>query len=181
MSKKKLGWIAGTIAGVSLAAAGIVAAQGVKTGPKGADFAAKRAEMLQKYDVNKDGKLDDTERKAAFEAMRAEHEAERAAKLKQFDKNADGKLDDAERTAMHDAQVVEHFNQLDTDKNGSISLSEFKAARPEHEHGMRGFGPGVGRGGKRGGFGMNGPGRGGKRGGFGQRGNPDGGNGGQVK
>jgi Ca2+-binding EF-hand superfamily protein len=55
-----------------------------------------RPRVLEKYDKNANGKLDDDER----EAMRKERRAEStAAALKKFDKNGDGKLDASERKA----------------------------------------------------------------------------------
>src|SRR5215212_7713822 len=54
------------------------------------------AKVLEKYDKNGNGKLDDDER----EAMRKERRSENAAAaLKKFDKNGDGKLDAGEREA----------------------------------------------------------------------------------
>lgn len=49
-------------------------------------------EILEKYDKDKDGKLNEEERKAAMEARRAEF-------LKKFDKDGDGKLSDKEKEA----------------------------------------------------------------------------------
>lgn len=56
-----------------------------------------RAKLIEKYDLNKDGKLD----KAEIEAMRKGREAEA---LKKYDANKDGKLDDAERKLMREEQ-----------------------------------------------------------------------------
>ena len=50
-------------------------------------------EMLKKYDVNKDGKLDDAE----MAAMKADN---KAAALAKYDTNKNGKLDENEKTAM---------------------------------------------------------------------------------
>ena len=89
-----------------------------------------KAELLQKYDTNKDGKLDDTERaamKADFAAKRAER---KAAMLAKYDTNKDGKLDASERAVMRDDQLTERFKKLDTNGDGVISLSEFKAQQP---------------------------------------------------
>jgi hypothetical protein len=103
-----------------------------------------RKEMIQKFDKNADGKLDDAERadmKAAFEARRAEHHKDMLAK---YDANHDGKLDDAERAAMRDARLTERFRAMDQNGDGKVTLDEFKAAAPAkdgfHRHGRRGHG-----------------------------------------
>lgn len=56
----------------------------------GVDRAAKKAEMLKKYDKNNDGKLDADERKAMQDDQN----------LKKYDKNGNGKLDDDEKAQM---------------------------------------------------------------------------------
>jgi Ca2+-binding EF-hand superfamily protein len=101
-----------------------------------------KAELLQKFDKNSDGALDDAERgdmKAAFAAKRAEHHKEMLAK---FDANKDGKLDDAERTAMRDAKLTERFKAMDANADGKLTLDEFKTGAPRGfgHHGRRGHG-----------------------------------------
>lgn len=54
--------------------------------------APRRGSLLEKYDKNKNGKLDEDER----EAIRKDREADR---IKHFDKNGDGKLDEQEEAA----------------------------------------------------------------------------------
>ena len=98
---------------------------------------APRAEILQKYDTNKDGKLDDAEKAAMKADFKAQHEQRKAEMLAKFDTNKDGKLDDAEKAAMRDARATEVFQKLDTNKDGQISLDEFKAGRAKmgmHRH-----------------------------------------------
>ena len=57
-----------------------------------AAMAARRAEMMKKFDKDGDGKLSEAERKAAGEARKAEF-------LKKHDKDGDGKLSEKERAA----------------------------------------------------------------------------------
>ena len=103
---------------------------------------APSKELLQKFDKNADGKLDDAERadmKAAFAAKRAERHKEVLAK---YDTNKDGKLDDAERAAMRDAKLTAEFAKLDKNGDGKLSLDEFKAGTAQngafHRHGRHG-------------------------------------------
>ena len=56
------------------------------------------AEVLAKFDADKDGKLNAEERKAAMEARKAEM-------MKRFDKDGDGTLSDDEKKAMREAMV----------------------------------------------------------------------------
>ena len=65
-----------------------------------------REKVMEKFDANHDGKLDESERAAAKAALKErmekakEHHGEFKAKLlERFDANHDGKLDDGERAA----------------------------------------------------------------------------------
>src|SRR5215470_18268809 len=51
--------------------------------------------LLQQYDKNHDGKLDDSEK----EAMKKDQEAKRKEFIAKYDKNGDGKLDESEMAA----------------------------------------------------------------------------------
>lgn len=79
---------------------------------------AHRQRLIQKFDVNKDGKLDAQEKaemdkfiaehrkngpRRGAEGSRRGHGPSREDLIKKFDKNQDGKLDDAERAEMEKA------------------------------------------------------------------------------
>jgi Ca2+-binding EF-hand superfamily protein len=102
-----------------------------------------RAGLIEKFDTNHDGKLDDAEKAAMREQMKAMHEKRRDAILARFDVNKDGKLDDGERKAMIDTVSAERFKKLDANGDGVLSLDEFRAAAAGHRHR---FGFGLGRG-----------------------------------
>jgi hypothetical protein len=92
-----------------------------------------RAAMKQKFDTNKDGVLDESER-AAMKEARAKRRAGAVAK---FDSNQDGKLDDSERGAMHAERSKLRFDKLDTNGDGVLSRDEFsKAKSGGFRHGM---------------------------------------------
>jgi hypothetical protein len=108
--------------------------------------------MKEKFDTNKDGKLDDAERAKAREAFGAMREAKKKEMLATFDTNKNGTLEDAEKQAMHDARAQERFTALDTNRDGKLTIEEFKAGMKDrdHDHGQgrmgrgkhRGMGPG---------------------------------------
>jgi Ca2+-binding EF-hand superfamily protein len=94
-----------------------------------------KKEMIEKFDVNKDGKLDDAEKAKLREAKHAMFAQKKAEKLAKFDANKDGTLDDAERVAMHDARVAARFARIDVNNDGAITLDEMKAAKPQGKRG----------------------------------------------
>lgn len=104
------------------------------------------AAIIQRYDTNKDGKLDDTEVAEVKEKMfmadqeKKQEKIERVQKrrdelIKEFDKNGDGKLDDAEKKEMETvlrARVEKRplmLKRLDTDGDGKLSDEEWNAGR----------------------------------------------------
>jgi hypothetical protein len=95
-----------------------------------------RGQLLQKYDTNGDGKLDDAERaamRADFAAKRAEWKQKMLAK---YDANRDGTLDPAERQVMKHDRKIAQFKALDSNGDGVISLAEFENGKLGHQHRM---------------------------------------------
>src|SRR5215470_3620755 len=113
---------------------GVGGAVALAQGDGGAAPEGMRAKILEKYDTNHDGKLDDGERaamRADFQAKRAER---RAKMLARFDSNKDGKLDANERKVMRDTLAAERFKKLDTNGDGVLSLQEFQAGAENFHH-----------------------------------------------
>lgn len=127
-----------TIAAMAVSAllAGTVPSIAQPAGPADGHPGPGRAEMLAKYDTNKDGKLDDAERVAI-----------KADRFKKLDKDGDGKVKRADFPAAMDAAreqaKQEHelalFDKMDTNKDGSVTEAEFTAFKParDGDHPMR--------------------------------------------
>lgn len=112
---------------LSLALAGGVAAASPKQdhqGPRG-----HKAEMLKKFDANKDGKIDAAEKTQIKDAFKAERIARKAKVLAQFDANKNGKLDDAEKATMRAQRKAAAFKRIDANNDGKITPDEFAAKR----------------------------------------------------
>ena len=103
--------------------------------------ARTKPKFSQKYDTNKDGKLDDGERAQLKADMQAKFAAKKAAMLAKYDINKDGKLDKTERAVMRNDRAEEAFKKADKNGDGQLSMDEFKQLRQHNgmRHG-RGFG-----------------------------------------
>ena len=118
------------------------------------DQAARKADMLKKFDKDGDGKLSDAEKTALRAEMQNRQGGkdrrqwtpeQRADMLKKFDKDGDGKLSDAEKTTLRadmqkrrggkdrsqrtPEQRAETLKKFDKDGNGELSVDERNAAR----------------------------------------------------
>ncbi len=120
---------------VSAFLAGTLPAMAQPMGPADGPRGPGRAEMLAKYDANKDGKLDDTERAA----IKADH-------FKALDKDGDGKVKradfpaavDAARETARQERELAMFDKMDTNKDGIVTGAEFAAFKPARDGDHRG-------------------------------------------
>lgn len=83
-------------------------------------------EIVEKFDTNKDGKLDEAEREAMHKARMAREEEFRKKMLEKFDKDGDGVLNESEKEEMQKAIWKERAMRFD--KNGDGELSEEEKA-----------------------------------------------------
>ena len=104
-------------------------------------------EILEKFDKDGDGKLNEEEREAA-KAARGEMEANRKKEmLAKFDKDGDGKLSEEEKKAAHEAMKKKMLEKFDKDGDGELSeeeKSEMRKAMPHRPGGPDGKGKGKG-------------------------------------
>lgn len=120
---------------VSALLAGALPALAQPMGPGDGPVRPGRAEMLAKYDTNKDGKLDDAEKAA----IKADH-------FKALDKDGDGKVKRADFPAAIDAarekakqeRELAMFDKMDTNKDGIVTEAEFAAFKPMRDGEHRG-------------------------------------------
>lgn len=94
-------------------------------------------EVMERFDANRNGILEDDERRALKAEMKAKREARRQEALAQFDANRNGQLDPDERTRLREARAAERFKSLDANGDGVLSLEEFQAGKLRH--GRRGM------------------------------------------
>lgn len=133
--------ITGILAAATFGASAEEGKDGKRGGPRGGDRTPPK-EILEKFDKDGSGDLNETERAA----LRADMEKRRGEMIAKYDTDKDGKLGEDERKKM----VLDRF---DKDGNGELSDEEKKAARGAMQRGGRRPGGPAGPGGKRGGEG----------------------------
>lgn len=103
--------------------------------------AVHKEKMLERFDVDHDGKISQSEREKAKETRREENFDKRWAKmtperkaklLKKWDANKDGKLDESERKTMFaemKAKRQKMLEKFDTNKDGKLDQTERAAMK----------------------------------------------------
>ncbi|MCH2062467.1 MAG: hypothetical protein MK194_01945 [Roseibacillus sp.] len=96
----------------------------------------KLPEILEQFDLNEDGKIDEEERQAAREARRAARAERRAERIAEFDTDGDGELSDEEKEAAREARREalqakreEKFAEI-AGEDGCLDPGEFAALPP---------------------------------------------------
>ncbi len=122
---------------ITLALAGTLAAQ-AQDAPRRENRGPRQVPpaVLEEFDKDGDGKLNDEESKAAREAMQAKREEARKKMIAEFDKDGDGKLNDEESKAAREAMQAKRkalVEKYDANKNGRLDPEEVKAAREAGE------------------------------------------------
>ncbi len=102
--------------------------------PKGAQAPPKH--VLDKFDQDGDGTLNENERSNLRQAMSQRREAVKAKMLERFDSNQDGKLSPEEKNAAAPILAEERkkikaaiVEQFDKDNDGKLSIDERKGSR----------------------------------------------------
>ena len=91
-------------------------------------------EIIEKFDKDGDGMLNEEEREAA-KAARGDMEANRRKELlAKFDKDGDGKLSEDEKKAMREAMKKKMLEKFDKDGDGELSEEERAEARKHMPH-----------------------------------------------
>jgi len=88
-----------------------------------------RARLLEKFDANHDGVLDDSERQAAREALQAKCAEKRQKVLEKFDADGDGTLSDEEKAAAKEAFAARLKQRFDRNGDGKLEGRERAAAK----------------------------------------------------
>jgi hypothetical protein len=102
-----------------------------------------REKLLEKFDANGDGKLDETEREAAKAAMQAKRAERKAEILERFDADGDGQLNEQEKAAAKEAFKAKMKERFDANGDGELDATERRALkramrrhqRMRHRHG----------------------------------------------
>jgi hypothetical protein len=86
---------------------------------------------FDEIDTNHDQQLSADELRAFHEKMHGEKGKHRGGMLKKLDTDGDGRISRAEAQAA--PRLAEHFDEIDANKDGFITMEEMKAAHAKRE------------------------------------------------
>ncbi len=89
------------------------------------------AKHFDDIDTNKDNFVTPDELRAFHEKMRGEHGKGRGDMLKKLDKDGDGRISREEAKAA--PRLYEHFDAIDANKDGYLTVEELKAAHEKRQ------------------------------------------------
>lgn len=131
---------------------GLIGAAHAEEGKKDRPARKLPPEIIAKFDKDGDGKLDETERKAAREGRENMMAERRKEMLEKFDTDKDGELSDTERQAMREEMKKRMLEKFDKDGDGELNdeeKAEARKAMQDRRGGPRGpHGKGKGKDGK---------------------------------
>lgn len=91
-------------------------------------------EILEKFDKDGDGKLNEEERAAAKAAREEMMEARKKEMLGKFDKDGDGELNGEEKEAMKEGRKKMMLEKFDKDGDGKLNDAERAEMRKVMQH-----------------------------------------------
>ena len=96
-----------------------------------------REKLLEKFDANGDGHLDETERAAAKSAMQAKRAERKQQILAEFDVDGDGQLNAEEKAAAKEAFKAKMKERFDENGDGELDEDERRAMKRAMQHRKR--------------------------------------------
>lgn len=119
---------------VAMATMGLIGISQAEEGKKDRPQRKLPPEIIEKFDKDGDGELNEDERKAAREAHGDRMKAWRKGMIEKFDKDGDGKLNEEESKAARAEGKARMLKRFDKDGDGTLNDDEKAEMRKEMNH-----------------------------------------------